>query len=311
MGGFCEIDSSCAEDQANSVTADIRRCTDCRLFALHNNPLPPLQAETSYRQPKFQPIPAPTSSDSYGSPASSPVVAAAPAGGDSYGSPIAPASTSYTPLSSSSPTLAAAPASDSYGGALAPVVAAAPASDSYGGAVAPVVTLPPAPAPAVDSYGGAQSLPIPPIIQDNSVLADYDDYDPNDVPADQVGCVKDGCDDLVMTLPPFRLHPSHLTHMAPAWTRSPELSPSLQTTHSRCSMALSPFQGSSVYLKDISDAFHHGQDSYGQPVETFGAPVLTDAPVVVTSSDNLPASEAFGVPVPVGTSAPGIIQMLF
>lgn len=30
-----------------------------------------------------------------------------------------------------------------------------------------------------------------------------------------------------------RLHPSHLTHMAPAWTRSPELSPSLQTTHSR------------------------------------------------------------------------------
>lgn len=209
--------------------------------------------------------------------------------------------------------MAAAPASDSYGGALAPVVVAAPASDSYGGAVAPVVTLAPA-APALDSYGGAQSLPSP-IIQDNSVLADYDDYDPNDVPADQVGCVKDGCDDLVMTLPPFRLHPSHLTHMAPAWTRSPELSPSLQTTHSRCSMALSPFQGSIVYIiiKDIyiSDAFHHGQDSYGQPVETFGAPVLTDAPVVVTSSDNLPASEAFGVPVPVGTSAPGNIQMIF
>ena len=108
-------------------------------------------------------------------------------------------------------------------------------------------------------------------------------------------------------MPPFRLHPSHLTHMAPAWTRSPELSPSLQTTHSRCSTALSPFQGSVVYrIKDISEAFFHGQDSYGQPVEVFGAPVLTDAsPVVVTSSDNLPASEAFGVPVPVGTSAPG------
>ena len=71
-------------------------------------------------------------------------------------------------------------------------------------------------------------------------------------------------------------------------------------------MALSPFQGFVVYrIKDISVAFLHGQDSYGQPVETFGAPVLTDAPVVVTSSDNLPASEAFGVPVPVGTSAPG------
>ena len=55
--------------------------------------------------------------------------------------------------------------------------------------------------------------------------------------------VKDGWDDLVMTLPPFRPHPSHLTHMAPAWTRSAELSPSLQTTHSRCSMALRPFQG--------------------------------------------------------------------
>ena len=71
-------------------------------------------------------------------------------------------------------------------------------------------------------------------------------------------------------------------------------------------MALSPFQGSVVYhIKDISVAFLHGQDSYGQPVETFGAPVLTDAPVVVTSSDNLSANEAFGVPVPVGTSAPG------
>merc|ERR1719220_575669 len=33
--------------------------------------------------------------------------------------------------------------------------------------------------------------------------------------------------------PQTRPHPSHLTHMAPAWTRSPELSPSLQTTHSR------------------------------------------------------------------------------
>ena len=59
------------------------------------------------------------------------------------------------------------------------------------------------------------------------------------------------------------------------------------------------------HIKDISVALLHGQDSYGQPVQTFGAPVLTDAPVVVTSSDNLPASEAFGVPVPVGTSAPG------
>ena len=60
-------------------------------------------------------------------------------------------------------------------------------------------------------------------------------------------------------------------------------------------------------IKDISEAFFHGQDSYGQPVEVFGAPVLTDAPpVVVTSSDNLPAIEAFGVPVPVATSAPGM-----
>ena len=142
---------------------------------LFTEPTPP-QAQTSYRQPKFQPIPAPTS-DSYGAPAGS-VVAAAPASGDGYGSPIAPASTSYTQGS------AAAPASDSYGGALAPVVAAAPASDSYGGAVAPVVTL--APAPALDTYGGAQALPSP-IIQDNSVLVEYDDYDPNDVPADQVG----------------------------------------------------------------------------------------------------------------------------
>ena len=68
-------------------------------------------------------------------------------------------------------------------------MAAAPASDSYGGAVAPVVTL--APAPALDSYGGAQAPlidPFPsPIIQDNSVLAAYDDYDPGDVPPDQVG----------------------------------------------------------------------------------------------------------------------------
>ena len=63
-------------------------------------------------------------------------------------------------------------------------MAAAPASDSYGGAVAPVVTL--APAPALDTYGGAQALPSP-VIQDNSVLVEYDDYDPNDVPADQVG----------------------------------------------------------------------------------------------------------------------------
>ena len=63
-------------------------------------------------------------------------------------------------------------------------MAAAPAPDSYGGALAPVVTLPPA--PALDSYGGAQAFPSP-IIQDNSVLAEYDDYDPNDVPADQVG----------------------------------------------------------------------------------------------------------------------------
>ena len=46
---------------------------------------------------------------------------------------------------------------------------------------------------------------------------------------------KDGPDDLEMTLPRFRLHPSHLTHMARAWTHSPELSRSLQTTPSRCS----------------------------------------------------------------------------
>jgi len=213
------------------------------------------QAETSYRQPKFQPIPAPTSSssDSYGSPAGS-VVAAAPAGGDGYGSPIAPASTSYTgatPVSSPS---------TSYSGG-SPIVAAAPASDSYGGAVAPVVTL--APAPALDSYGGAQAPlidPFPsPIIQDNSVLAAYDDYDPSDVPPDQA---------------------------------APE---SLDTYGA----SLDTFARAEPIITDNSQ-----QDSYGQPVETFGAPVLTDAPVVVTSSDNLPASEAFGVPVSVGTSAP-------
>ena len=110
---------------------------------------------------------------------------------------------------------------------------------------------------------------------------------------------KDGPNDLEMTLPHFRLHPSHLTHMARAWTRSPELSRSLQTTPSRCSKR--PLQG----LLYILEAFIQFQDSYGQPVEAFGAPVLTDAPVVVTSSDNLSESEAFGVPVPVGTSAPG------
>lgn len=56
-------------------------------------------------------------------------------------------------------------------------------------------------APAIDTYGGAatplvQDLPViadnsvldaySPVISDNSVLTDYDDYDPNDVPADQV-----------------------------------------------------------------------------------------------------------------------------
>jgi hypothetical protein len=68
--------------------------------------------------------------------------------------------------------ITAAPAIDSYGGA------AAPAIDSYGGAAAP----------AIDTYGGAQApvqVVADPVIVDNSVLDDYDEYDPNDVPADQ------------------------------------------------------------------------------------------------------------------------------
>ena len=140
----------------------------------------------------------PSETDDYGAPASAPI--------NTYGG-VQPATIPYQAPAPQASGQAAAPVIDTYGGAQA----AAPVIDSYGGAQqpAPVIqtfggvqpaSAQPA-APASDTYGGAatplvQDLPIiadnsvldtnSPVISDNSVLTDYDEYDPNDVPADQV-----------------------------------------------------------------------------------------------------------------------------
>ena len=67
--------------------------------------------------------------------------------------------------------------------------APAPAPDSYGGAIAPVLAPQGrAPAPAPDTYGGAIAPVLAPVTVTTarSFTVDYDDYDPNDVPIDQV-----------------------------------------------------------------------------------------------------------------------------
>lgn len=129
-------------------------------------------------------------------------------------------SASYSPSQPSSipaQSLTPAQAPDSYGGAIAPVLipspapviiaadppaprAPAPASDSYGAAISPVLApspspviiaadppAPRAPVSAPDSYGAAVAPVLPPVIATTarSFTVDYDDYDPNDVPADQ------------------------------------------------------------------------------------------------------------------------------
>ena len=86
-----------------------------------------------------------------------------------------------------------APASDSYGEPQFPVAPTpSSAQDSYGEPVYP--TLPPQPAviaaaPPADEYGEPRAAPLPPqpvsITTARSFTVDYDDYDPNDVPADQ------------------------------------------------------------------------------------------------------------------------------
>ena len=79
--------------------------------------------------------------------------------------------------------------------------APASAPDSYGAAIAPVLPpvqeavviaaaeplAPRAPASAPDSYGGAVAPVLAPVsvTTARSFTVDYDDYDPNDVPADQ------------------------------------------------------------------------------------------------------------------------------
>ena len=117
---------------------------------------------------------------------------------DAGGQSFEPASYSVNSDSSlpASPSVQdnSAPASDSYGEPQFPPVAPTPSSapDSYGEPVYP--TLPPQPAviaaaPPADEYGEPRSAPLPPqpvsITTARSFTVDYDDYDPNDVPADQ------------------------------------------------------------------------------------------------------------------------------
>ena len=117
---------------------------------------------------------------------------------DAGGQSFEPASYSVNSDSSlpASPSVQdnSAPASDSYGEPQFPPVAPTPSSapDSYGEPVYP--TLPPQPAviaaaPPADEYGEPRAAPLPPqpvsITTARSFTVDYDDYDPNDVPADQ------------------------------------------------------------------------------------------------------------------------------
>jgi len=177
----------------------------------------PSSSSTSYSSPSSQPqssYSSPVSNtNSYSSPQPSSSLPAIPtqygAGATntfSPGGPIindnsvpfsapagSPAITYNNPVQAPAPP-APSTAPDSYGGAIAPVIIAADpvpaaprapesAPDAYGGAIAPV--LPPQSAP--DSYGGAIAPVLPPVIATTarSFTVDYDDYDPNDVPADQ------------------------------------------------------------------------------------------------------------------------------
>lgn len=78
---------------------------------------------------------------------------------------------------------APAPASDSYGAAISPVLAPSPSPVI----IAADPPAPRAPVSAPDSYGAAVAPVLPPVIATTarSFTVDYDDYDPNDVPADQ------------------------------------------------------------------------------------------------------------------------------
>ena len=243
--------------------------------------------------------------DSYGG-AIAPVIADAAPAIDSYGGAIAPVVADAAPASDSyggaiAPVIAdAAPAIDSYGGAVAPVFVAAdapistpvdsapviyqlsnpdssPASDSYGGAVGPVIVsadptldLPTVAVSAPDSYGTPQSDVLPP-------QSDPDDYDPNDIPADQAAPLPGYADD---SLPGY------------ADDYDPNDIPPDQAEDGL------PSYGNSDPL-----------DSYGEARSPLLDPIISDNSVDTGSQQTF---DVYGSALaPVGTSAPGLFPYGF